>query len=580
MSQTKASATVLGTTPALNKNLSITNSSSVAVTMLDGVGTDDTQMAYEQGLTQFTTTGGQKSIPAKGTGTIVLDDTHDNAGTPTYTKAYSIIYAEPSNLFPVKIKGSLLAFKTQDYAPVTVTDDDVTVMTQTEQFLQTLMANPTSTLAQNYATALQAAQDAANSDTDVDDAVTTFFASTNGFQKVTLDAITTVSTYYKTYPFVWAAYQATKTLYFYTSDGSTVSYSGSFTITTPAAASVDKSLPGFTFSFTDANNVTKPLFFVNGQFVDDKTSDVPAICLSGLFALKSTITKVSTDNAIIPILTGTINNAKVLGYETKATQDSDGNWSGLYSLLHPTNAAGYLALFSTFIGLIMGVEMIEKYAKGIKDKFIETKDMLAEKLGLNGPEDVTLTPEQVTEAKTEAKAEVGPAAELKQKQLEKIDPEAKLPADPVQAMKDTQPQVQEQLKQEKKAEMENEGEGMELELQGALDAGVSNKDLNNEDDAIDDGLTSLESASPDDLSSLLETLTTKFGDLKIKVEITYTQALNKAKGDAVEELAEGKKNSDDAKNEADNIEKEGEQAETGDTKGNDTEFTEPPMDIT
>ncbi|KAA6438431.1 hypothetical protein FEM33_17235 [Dyadobacter flavalbus] len=575
MSQSTASPTLLGTTPAINKNLSITNSSSVAITMLDGVGTDDSQMAYEQNLTQYTTADGQKSIPAKGTGTIVLDDTHDNNGTPTYSKAYSIIYAMPSNLFPVKIKGSLLAFKTQDFAPVTVTDDDAAVMTQTEQFLQTIMANPTSTLAQNYAAAMQAAQNAASSDTDVDDAVTRFFAATNGFQSVTLDAITTVSTYYKTYPFVWTGYQPSKTLYFYSSDGSNVTYEGSITITVPAAASVDKSLPGFSFTFTDASNATKPLYFVNGMFVDDKTSDVPAIALSGLFALKSTLTKVATDNTIIPILTGTINNAKVLGYETKATQNPDGDWSGLYSLLHPKNAAGYLALFSTFIGLVMGVEVIEKYAKALKDKLFDKKVETADQQGLDSPDDVELTPQQVQDAKTDVKTEMTPVETRMQAMLDKIQSEYKLNQDLLESMKATQAEIQEQLKQDKKAELEDEGEAMEEELQGALDAGVNNKDLDNEDDAIDSDLTSLDSASAEELPGLLDSITLDFGGLKIKVDVTYSTAIKNAKGDAASELAEGKKISDDAKSEADNIEKEGEQAETGDTKESETDFTQP-----
>ena len=127
-------------------------------------------------------------------------------------------------------------------------------------------------------------------------------------------------------------------------------------------------MPGFTFTYTDANNNSKPLYFANGQFVDNLNSDVPAICLSGLFTLKSTLTKVSTDNTIIPILIGTVNGDQVIGYEDKMTKNSDDDsWSGCYALLHPQNAQGLDHIVHDLRRLVMGIDFVMKGLKGVKD---------------------------------------------------------------------------------------------------------------------------------------------------------------------------------------------------------------------
>lgn len=576
MSNNASPSVALGTTalPAINKNLAITNSSSVDIAMLDGYGTDDSQVVYEQGLTQWTTTAGTKSIKAGGTGTIVLDDTHnDESGTPTYSKAYSIIYVKPDNFFPVKLKGSLLVHSTQAYAPVTVTNDDVTVMTQTQEFLQTIMAYPTSTLAKNYAAALQSTTSSASSDTDVDTGVAAFFASTNQFKEVTLDSITAVSTYYSQFPYVWADYLATKSFYFYSSDGTTTTYNGSITLNIPSTPTTDKSLPGFTFTYTDANNNSKPLYFANGQFVDNLNSDVPAICLSGLFTLKSTLTKVSTDNTIIPILIGTVNGDQVIGYEDKMTKNSDDDgWSGCYALLHPQNAQGWITLFMTFVGLVMGIDFVMKGLKGVKDGFVELKDNIADKLGLDNPNDAPITPDDVTSVKTAAATESAATKTKMQELADKLDAQVKINENLNDQITDLQGQLQNRLNEDRRTAMDDEAQNLENELQAELDAGVNNQKLVDTDGMLDDDWTAIDNAGATELESVLDAQKGPFADLKVTIDGSYNAALSKTSGDAKAELQADKTQADTATTESDTIDNQGGDAKDGGTGGDDYEF--------
>lgn len=568
----KAAATTL---PPLNKNLSVTNNSSVDIIMLDGFGTDDSQVAYGQSLKQWQTTDGLPAVKAGATGTIVLDDWHDFNGTSTYTKVYSIIYAKASNLFPVKIKGSVLVSKTQSYTPVTITGDDATVMTQTQEFIQTLMANPTSPMAQKYATALKAASDSSNSDTDVDDPVGAFFASTDGFKAVTLDSITAVQTYYDNFPYVWASYQSSKSYYFYTTDSTTVTYLGSMTITVPATPTTDKSLPGFSFTYTDASNKQTALQYIDGLFLDNK--DVPNICLSGLFVKKSMLTKNSADNVIVPIVTGTIFSDKVLGYEdqrdTSKPDDPNDKWSGMYNMLHPTNFAGALSLFLTFVGICMGIKYLRESAGELKAEFIKAKDYIADKLGLNGPEDAELGPDDVAQAKSDTEVKMEPKQDDLQAKSETMQTEVQIKGGDVnQSMQDGATKLQQQNNEDQRSELDDEGAQLETEIQGELDAGVNNTQIVNDDDEIDADLTKLDSANPDQLGDLLQPTKGEFADLKVDVDASFAKAEKAAGEDAKAELEEGQQGVQKAEEEEEEIEQQEQDETNGKTTDDDTEF--------
>lgn len=571
----KVALATASTLPALNKNLAITNNSSVDITMLDGFGTDDSQVAYGQSLTRWTTTEGSTSIKAGATGTIVLDDTHDYNGTPTYTKVYSIIYAKPDNLFPVKIKGSMLVSKTQSYTPVTITGDDATVMTQTQEFVQTIMANPTSPLAQNYATAMKAANDSATSDTGMDDQVSTFFANTDDFKSVTMDSVIAVQSYYDNFPYVWANYQNTKSFYFYSTDGTTVAYEGSIALTIPAAPTTDKSLPGFSFAFTDANNNTTALKYINGLFLDDK--DVPKISLSGLFVKKSMLTKDQADDVIVPILTGTIHDIKVLGYEDKPKDvnkpdDPNDRWSGMYNMLHPTNFAGVLSLFLTFVGVAMGIKYLRESGGEIKAELLKAKEWVADKLGLNSPEDAPLAPDDVTAAKTNVEKSMSPQEEWMQQMMDQMQVQMKMNQDLLQSMKDGQAQLEQQNNQDERADLDDEGAQLENELQGELDAGINNTKLVNDDEQVDDLLGDIDGATADQLGAVLEADKGKFADVKVDVDANFAKAMSQADADAKEELSEAQQGIKDAEAEEEAIEQQKQDTEDGKNTDENTKF--------
>lgn len=559
---TPMAATAASTTPpALNKDLSITNSSSVDVAMLDGVANGDNQVVFEQSLKLLPTTDNQQFIKAGGTGTVILDDYHDNAGVSTYSKLYDIIYVKPSNLYPIKSQGAILNHTTQAYAPVTVTDNEVNGIKQAEAFTQTIMAYPTSQLAKDYAAALQTTSDSGSSSDDIDDKVSAFFTSTQQYKLVTLDMLMALKSYYNTFPMVWAGYTAAKSFYFYSSDGTNVTYNGSIAISVPTAVKPDKTLPGFTFTFTDANNAAKPLYYANGQFVDDLNADVPAICLTGLFTLKSTLTKVATDNTIVPILSGTINSTQVLGYDTKIEKDKDGNWSGLYTLLHPKDMQGWLQLFMTFIGIVMGIDFLSKGLKSLKDKLLDEKAETG-----NDP-----SPADVANAKSEVKASEGLNDPQYQELLDKMDANLKVTQDVQQQLNDTQKQLQDRLNEDQRSALDDQMTNQESMLEKMLDSGHNTGDLQDLDDTLGDNWDALDGASTDDLGSILSDLKQQISDLSAKIDVQYETISEKMKGEAKDTLDEAKTEADAANEAADKIGDDAKDAENGDVP-EDAEF--------
>ncbi|PVD52258.1 hypothetical protein DC498_11075 [Terrimonas sp.] len=547
----KVSAAAVTTTPTLNKNLVITNNSSINLAIIDAAATDDNQVVFEQSLKLLPTIDGKQSIAANSSGTVVLDDTHDNNGTPTYTKLYDIIYAKTDTLFPVKSQGAMLNFKTQDYAPVAVTDDEAKIMQETEVFTQTIAAYPTSQLAKDYIAALQGSTNNASSEDDIDDAVASFFASTNSYKDVTLDSLIALKSYYNTYPMVWTGYQSSKTYYLYSSDGTTVISNGSLTVTIPSTIGLDKSLPGFSFTYKDANNNTKALHYANGQFVDDPNADVPNICLVGTFILKSTITKVDTDTDIITILSGNVYNNTVIGYETPLPDnsnnggggDSSGNWSGLYTLLHPKDAAGWMQLFLTFVGVVMGIDFLLKGVKSAKDSVLEAKDKLGD----------LFTKADADKAISEAKAKSGLNDPKYKSEMKKIKADNAANKNLDDQIKDADTIYQDRVTEDWRTSTDEKLDSIGDMLQKMLDSGHATTDMENAGDALGDAYTSTDTPSTSDLSSQIDGLNKTIEGLQSTLNAQYETIINKLKGEAQTELSESKAAADKAKEVTDKV---------------------------
>lgn len=381
-----ATDTAVSIPDGFNANCNIINNSGIDIMVLDGFASSDkaTEILFEQNLKVLT--AGESVIIKNGTtATLVLDDSFiDDEGTLQYSYGYNLILVRADNLFPVKVVGMIADFDNNDYADITVTAADVTTMQDSQKFQQNLQAYPDSVNATRFAAACSDSMNNAGSSSDIDSKVNAFFASTDNYKDITLNSLTAVQTYWEAFPYIWAGYAASKSYYLYSSDGTTVSYVGSVDITIPATVppSVDKSLPGFSFGFTPADNsAKKTLLYVKGQFVDNL--DTTTIALKGVYQLKSQLTAVSTDNVIMAFLSGSVNGAKVIGYNEKLTKDSHGNWQGFYTLLHPKDAAGWLALILEVGAVAMTLELFSRPLKFLLDKF---NDWRAKKKGADPSE--------------------------------------------------------------------------------------------------------------------------------------------------------------------------------------------------
>ena len=558
--------------PTYNKSCIITNNTSVDVVVLDAFADSSgsaTQQIYEQTLKPLMTADGQKIIKAGSTGTVTLDDTHKDAttGADVYTKIYNLVMAKADNLYPIISVGEMAsnsrATPPYSYSPITLSADDVRNMQQAEIFQQTIMAYPTSTLAKGFSDAMSGATDSSDTDTDIDDAVTRFFSTTKQFQNVTLDMIVSINTYYGQYPFVWTGYKSTKTYYLYSTDGTTCNYSGSVQIDAPSAApaDTDKSLPGFNITFTDASNNTKKLYYQNSQFVDDVNSDTPGICLQGLFILKSQLTKKDTDTAVIAIISGTVNNAKVLGYDEKQTQDDSGNWSGLYTLLHPKDAMGWVQLFMTFMGVFMGVDFIVKGLKSLKDNITKNKSE-------NDGKDPAKT--EVDEMRSNVKNSKTQADEFNQKLMDKLDKNIDMTEDLNTRINDLQQQLKDRLNEDQRSLLDDNLDTQSDLIEDVLKYG-NNQDLDDLDDAVTDAQTTLDGAATEDLDGVLPDIKITVDGVTIKMKVQVERASTKAKGEEKQSMEDSQQELEDAKDMSDSIENNTEDAKNGDVP-EDAEF--------
>jgi len=370
-----------------NASQTIINNTEVDLMVLDGVASSDTasEVLYEQILKVLTATNGNTIIKAGTSATFTLKDSYydSDAKEWDYSYCYNLMIVQALNLFPVKIAGVLPNDDWSGFNDITVTQGnektktagDWQNMVDSQAFQQNLMAYPDSIMATQFSNACNDSMNNSNSDDDIDSKINTFFAGTDNYKNVTLNSLTAVQTYWGIFPYIWAGYTPGKSYYLYSSDSSTVTYVGSLDITAPAAApaSIDKTLPGFSLSFTpaDTKQSKKTLQYVTGQFVDSISTTT--VALKGIYQLKSQFTNVATDNTIMAFMSGSVNGSKVIGYNEKLTQDSNGNWSGLYTMLHPKDAAGWMTLILELGAIVMTLEMFSRPLKYLWDKYRESK---------------------------------------------------------------------------------------------------------------------------------------------------------------------------------------------------------------
>lgn len=160
-----------------DKSRSIVNDCGTGIVIISVRNDQSDALLYEQSMQQLITTDGKKVISREAKRTVSFDG-----------KSNVLIVAKAGNLFPVKI----LYPETQTAASVNVSAAGVNNMQPAEKFNRTITAFPSSSLPQDYATALY--------DDDLTP-VEAFFKASKEYKSLTLDMVIAVDTYYKVYPF-------------------------------------------------------------------------------------------------------------------------------------------------------------------------------------------------------------------------------------------------------------------------------------------------------------------------------------------------------------------------------------------
>lgn len=312
-----------------SKHQKIINNSGVDISVCLSLNPGETEnsgaiLSYNKDFVLLKTPLGNTVIKAGTSDMVMLDVTRINRSTnqPEYNLGYDLLITSPTWLSPIATIGVIQ--KEDDtgngfYDAVTITPDDITAMKQAIAFCQTIAAYPDSALARDYAAVLNS-----NANTNIDNAVASFFAATVSYQKVTMEGIVAFEDYCNRFPFIWAGFAPSTTYYLYGSGGTT--FQGSFSLSTSGDVDISKQNGGYTCTFALAVNPADPtktdvdasksksLYFTDGVFVDDPTSDLPAIALKGTFQAKRTFTKNPNDTMIITVISGPVHGQMAIGF--------------------------------------------------------------------------------------------------------------------------------------------------------------------------------------------------------------------------------------------------------------------------
>jgi hypothetical protein len=387
----------MSSTPDPTKEIKVTNNSGTSIViMLPTTSTQTTDangtMVYGQSLEVLTAVDGTTAVANNATETFVLDQTYTDpdTGDQDYSTIYDLLPSTANWYAPVANIGVMQSFTIPaSYPAQTVTAAGAAAFQNAGTFVQTISAYPSSGLATSYQQALgqattnasgQANGSAGSSDAvagSISDATNAFFAGTKTFQNVTLEAVVAVQSYYASFPFVWAEFAAsTTTYYLYSSNGTATSFVGTLSLTPPKTVNIAVANGGYTCTFTPASNgsdtttvnvdssAAKSLTYTNGLFVDNVDSDIPQVAIKGTFQIKSTFTGKSTDTQIITVLTGTVDNATCIGFDSPqlSQNTSDSFWDTLF---HPKNSAQIFQSIMQIGGAVMLLAFVGQSAYGI-----------------------------------------------------------------------------------------------------------------------------------------------------------------------------------------------------------------------
>jgi len=385
----------------------------------DETASQDAVISANQQFEILKTSAGNTIIKNGSSGSVTLDHNYKAGADETgYVQNYDLIVSDTNWLYPLADIAVIQQGSngTASYAAQTVDATNQAAMSQAFGFYQTFAAYPSSQLATDYMNMLMQAQNAASATADgspgsaeavanaIENTMDSFFKGTVQYKDVTLADIVAVDNYYNNFPCVWAQYRDIITYYLYGSDGTTAVFSGTLSLVKPGMVDITKPNAGYTCSFTPAVNPADTsktdvdptrsvsLTYSGGMFLDDVTTETPAIALKGSFQLEGFFIDDANDNAVIAILTGTVNGFTCIGFDitqpappktttlqtstptATASSPAAKYWD---TLIHPKGQQDLIVSILTLVGAIMlipatafaiyGIYRIVKYKQQVKE---------------------------------------------------------------------------------------------------------------------------------------------------------------------------------------------------------------------
>ena len=294
--------------------------------------------------------------------------------------SYNLIFAQTNNLFPALTTSAFSLFG-NPYNPCTITSSDSSSCANALLFYQNINAFPSSTLAKNFAAALNSTNQSATSSSSIDQAINSFFASTDQYQNVTFNSYGVVTSYLQTFAFAWANFSSSYTYYLYQSSGTSPSGgtvpSANLLGTITFCQNPDGGVPsltdtngGYSITYTQSSSQsTTPLYFSSGQLVSSTTEDTPLIALQFTYLELSQVTGNANDaGTIVPVIAGILNGVQAFGTNTEQSSASggQGQLTVAQQIQNVFNAQGMADIMQA-INLMFGLQMVYEGCKWLKE---------------------------------------------------------------------------------------------------------------------------------------------------------------------------------------------------------------------
>lgn len=243
-------------------------------------------------------------------------------------------------------------------------------------FYKLLKAVPGTKNAQKFTSLITAVQNGTTDPLALPAQVDAFFKTMEApYNDCTFDSFATVASYAENYAPLWANLEDTYTYTAYTpGDTSTPAKPawnkiGTIKFTKKKAAELSDHDAGYEIAYADTSGASTALTMYNGQFVTKSDPDLSTIQLTGVFQVKSDLTLNTSDNVIIPVLTGSVGNVKVLAGALDAP-DGAKPW---YDFANTSWAKELLAVLGIIAAIAGFITLIYRLVTWLKSKTKKAK---------------------------------------------------------------------------------------------------------------------------------------------------------------------------------------------------------------